>query len=147
MTTPFALLFRTAHEPLLPVRAGIQKRELVLGSGLKADEIFFEENAATTGHAHDLEQAAYTVSGEFEVTLGTDRRRLGPGDAYAIPAGTDHAVRCLKQGSYLLITARGASDGHQHAHVDSQHGHDDHEHGDTPHEHGHEHAGLHGGGE
>ena len=126
-------LFRFASRPLEPVREGIRKRSLVLGSGLKADEIFFYEGTATTAHAHPLEQGAYTVSGEFEVTLGSELRRVGPGDAYSIPAGLDHAVRCLKEGSYLLITALGgATAGDDHGH---DHGHD-HDH---DHDHGHHH--------
>lgn len=128
-------LFRFASQPLEPVREGIRKRALVIGSGLKADEIFFVEGTATTAHAHPLEQAAYTVSGEFEVTLGDSLRKVGPGDAYSIPAGLDHAVRCLKEGSYLLITALAGTDsGDDHGHHD--HHHDDHDHG---HDHGHHH--------
>ncbi len=102
-------LFHLASEPLQPVRAGITKRPLVLGDGLQADEIFFDAQVATSAHAHPLEQAAYTVSGQFEVTLGDARRVVGPGDAYRIPAGADHAVRCLEAGSYLLITALGGA--------------------------------------
>ena len=116
-------LFHSAGETLQPVREGIRKRPLVLGEGLQADEIFFDVHIATTAHAHPLEQAAYTVSGRFEVTLGDAHREVGPGDAYRIPAGADHAVRCLQAGSYLLITAlrADANDAHDHDH---DHGHD-----------------------
>ena len=126
---PTSGLFHSATEDLQPVRAGIRKRALVVGDGLQADEIFFDEHIATNAHAHPREQAAYTVSGQFEVTLGEDRRVVGPGDAYRIPAGTDHAVRCLSTGSYLLITALGeTSSADQHDH-DHDHGHDhDHAH-------------------
>ena len=115
-------LFHWASEALQPVREGIRKRVLVLGDGLQADEIFFEAQVATSPHAHPLEQAAYTVSGRFEVTLGDARREVGPGDAYRIPAGADHAVRCLEAGSYLLITALRADAAHDHAH-DHEHDH------------------------
>jgi quercetin dioxygenase-like cupin family protein len=120
-------LFRSAREAVQPVREGIRKRALVLGDGLQADEIFFDADIATTGHAHALEQAAYTVSGWFEVTLGDARQVVGPGDAYRIPAGADHAVHCLQAGSYVLITALtgGSSNDQQHDH---EHGHD-HDHG------------------
>ena len=119
-------LFHSATEDLQPVRAGIRKRPLVAGDGLQADEIFFDEHIATNAHAHPREQAAYTVSGQFEVTLGDDRRVVGPGDAYRIPAGTDHAVRCIRQGSYLLITSLSDTTVADHHH---DHGHDhDHAH-------------------
>src|SRR5262249_28350239 len=129
-------LFRFASRPLEPVREGIRKRSLVLGSGLKADEIFFVEGVATTAHAHQLEQAAYTVSGEFEVTLVAERRAFGLCDAYSIPAGLDPAVHCLKEGSYLLITALAGAPADDHGH-DHQHHDHDHDHG---HDHGHDHA-------
>ncbi len=110
-------LFHSSSDSLQPVREGIRKRALVLSDNLLADEIFFDEGVATIAHAHDLEQAAYQVSGEFEVTLGDEHRSVGPGDAYQIPAGTPHAVRCLQRGSYLLITARcsAAADDHDHS--------------------------------
>jgi len=129
-----ATLFQSAAEPLQPVREGIRKRPLIVGEGLQADEIFFEEGVTTSGHAHDLEQAAYQVAGEFEVTLGDERRHVKPGDAYRIPAGTPHSVRCLRQGSYLLITARGG-----HVETDPAHNHERHEPGDHDH-HDHEHG-------
>jgi quercetin dioxygenase-like cupin family protein len=120
-------LFHSAAEPLQPVRDGIRKRPLVLGGGLQADEIFFEDGVATAPHAHEFEQAAYQVSGEFQVTLGTQHRRVAPGDAYQIPAGTPHAVRCLRQGSYVLITARHAPGGHDHEHANQSRDHDHHD--------------------
>jgi quercetin dioxygenase-like cupin family protein len=132
-------LFRFASQPLEPVREGIRRRSLVLSAGLKADEIFFYEGVATTAHAHPLEQAAYTVSGEFEVTLGDSLRKVGPGDAYGIPAGLDHAVRCVKEGSYLLITAlTGSAVDDRHSH-DDHHGHDHGDHHGHDHDHGHHH--------
>src|ERR1051325_811833 len=114
MTVP--TFFHSATEPLQPVREGICKRALIFGSGLQADEIFFEEGVATSGHAHDLEQAAYQVAGEFDVTLGDERRRVKAGDAYRIPAGTPHAVRCVRPRSYLLSSRRGNPIEADHAH-------------------------------
>src|SRR6266542_5065760 len=106
-TSKLKSLFHSAREPLEPVREGIRKRPLVLGEGLQADEIFFEERVATSAHAHPREQAAYTVSGEFEVTLNGSLHVVRAGDAYRIPAGAPHAVHCLRAGSYVLITALG----------------------------------------
>lgn len=118
-----------ANEPLRPVRTGIWKRVLVDSPTLGVDEIYFEEGIATDGHGHDLSQAAYQVTGRFEVRLGTTTLTLGPGDGYAIPAGVDHSVRCIEKGSYVLITARAADivhgDGHVHGAEAQPHaGHD-----------------------
>jgi quercetin dioxygenase-like cupin family protein len=89
------------------------------------DEIFFEADVATDDHGHDLEQAAYHVSGLFEIHLGDEVVTLGPGDGYAIPANAPHSVRCLEQGSYILVTARNAGGGSDnHDHDNDHHGHD-----------------------
>jgi quercetin dioxygenase-like cupin family protein len=119
------------HEPLRPVRTGIWKRVLVDAPTLGVDEIYFEEGIATDGHGHDLSQAAYQVSGRFEIHLAGSVRTLGPGDSYSIPAGVDHSVRCVEKGSYVLITARvagGGHDDHDHAHGAESHAHAGHDH-------------------
>jgi quercetin dioxygenase-like cupin family protein len=109
---------------------------LVDAPTLGVDEVYFDEGVATDGHGHDLSQAAYQVTGRFEIQLGGSVVTLGPGDSYSIPAGVDHSVRCVEKGSYVLITARGGDsaghdgDGHDH----------DHAHGKTGHAHaGHDH--------
>ncbi|MEW5990690.1 MAG: cupin domain-containing protein [Chloroflexota bacterium] len=136
------LITVAANEPLRPVRAGIWKRVLVDAPTLGVDEIYFDAGIATDGHGHDLSQAAYQVSGRFEIQLGSSVVTLGPGDSYSIPAGVDHSVRCVEKGSYVLITARGGAtsgdDAHDHDH-DHDHAHD-HDHGHTSHAHaGHGH--------
>lgn len=126
------LITVAAHEPLRPVRTGIWKRVLVDAPALGVDEIYFDEGIATDGHGHDLSQAAYQVSGQFEVRLGSSVVVLKPGDSYSIPAGVDHSVRCVEKGSYVLITARGAGtaddDQHDHAHGADDHAHAGHAH-------------------
>lgn len=120
-----------ANEPLRPVRKGIWKRVLVDAPTLGVDEIYFEEGIATDGHGHDLSQAAYQVSGRFEVRLGSSVVTLGPGDSYSIPAGVDHSLRCVEKGSYVLITARSggaAHEDHDHAHGAKDHAHAGHDH-------------------
>ncbi|HEX9550591.1 MAG TPA: cupin domain-containing protein [Candidatus Limnocylindrales bacterium] len=119
-----------AHEPLRPVRTGIWKRVIVDAPALSVDEIFFDQGVATDSHGHGLSQAAYQVSGKFEVRLADEKLVLGPGDGYSIPAGVEHSVRCVEKGSYILVTARGAGNGVDRAeHDHHDHGHDDHGHG------------------
>ena len=52
--------------------------------------------------------------------MGGETRRVGPGDSYYVPTGTTHGVRCVKQGSYILIKESGG--GHDHGH-DHDHPH------------------------
>lgn len=114
------------------VRQGLRRRDLVAGPTMELEEFYFDPGAGSTdAHAHAADQAAYILSGEFDVTVGADGRRVGAGDSYYVPAGTTHSVRCVKQGSYVLV--KGIGD-HDHADGDD-HGHGHHGHGPQGHAH------------
>ena len=54
-------------------------------------------------HSHpDHEQAGIVVQGEYDMTIGDERRRLKPGDAYVIPPGVEHQLHGL-EGPALAI--------------------------------------------
>ncbi|UCF78532.1 MAG: cupin domain-containing protein, partial [Candidatus Eiseniibacteriota bacterium] len=48
-------------------------------------------NVAVPAHSHPHEQVGTIVSGQFELTIAGETRLLGPGDAYLIPADTEHS--------------------------------------------------------
>ena len=50
--------------------------------------------AATTPHHHAVtEEIYYILTGTADMTLGTETRAVGPGDAIAIPPGARHTIR------------------------------------------------------
>ncbi len=53
-------------------------------------------------HKHPHEQAGYVVEGEFEFTIGDEKRMLKPGDMYVIPGNTEHGVLYVKTHSIVL---------------------------------------------
>ena len=117
------------QEPLQPVREGMWERHLVDEPALRVVEMFFDKGIETKAHGHDVNQAAYHVSGKFELTMAGKVTPVGPGDAYFIPSGEVHSVLCLEKGSYVLTTARvvgmEARSDHERGHGD---GHDQHKH-------------------
>ena len=50
-------------------------------------------NAVVPAHSHPHEQTGTIISGEFELTIGGETRRLKPGDTYIIPGGVEHGAR------------------------------------------------------
>ena len=49
--------------------------------------------ASTTAHRHlKTEEIYYLLEGEGEMCLGHERRKVGPGDAVAIPPGAVHQI-------------------------------------------------------
>ena len=112
-------------QPIVAVghRPGVTKRSIVETPSLRVEEIFFEAGVATDDHGHAVEQAAYHVSGTFEISIGGSTVELTAGDGYSIPPNEPHAVRCVTQGSYLLVStgtdtpAHGGHQPHHHAHA------------------------------
>ena len=110
------------------VMKGIRQRALARGPLMRVDQFFFEAGATAGGHAHNLEELGYIISGEFEMTLGGETKRVTGGDSYSLPAGVPHDIKCLKAGTYVLVKlASPPSPTHDQ--------HEDHKHA----EHGHSH--------
>lgn len=91
--------------PKVQLREGKFHRVLVQTVSLVVEEIFFDTGIFSEPHAHDEEQAAYHVTGRFEVDLGGGTITVGPGDGYSIPRQAPHSVRCLEGGSYILVSS------------------------------------------
>jgi transcriptional regulator with XRE-family HTH domain len=54
---------------------------------------------------HDGEEGAIIISGKLEVTVGDERRILGPGDAYYFDSRSPHRFRCIGEEPCELISA------------------------------------------
>lgn len=78
--------------------AGVTMRPL-FGDGAMLNLLEFEPDARVPPHDHPHEQLGYVIEGELLLTIDGVEHRLGPGAAYAIPGGVEHAAaspaRCL----------------------------------------------------
>jgi quercetin dioxygenase-like cupin family protein len=74
---------------------GVTRRTLALGPALMLVEITLEAGGTVATHQHPHEQIGYVVSGDLEMEIGGERRRLRAGDAYAIPGGTPHMATAV----------------------------------------------------
>ena len=54
-----------------------------------------EAGAALPEHAHVHEQVVNVLEGEFELTIGSDTRVLGPGAVAIIPSDARHSGRAV----------------------------------------------------
>jgi quercetin dioxygenase-like cupin family protein len=103
------------------VMKGIRQRSLARGPLMRVDQFFFEAGATAGGHAHNLEELGYIISGEFEMTLGGETKRVTAGDSYSLPAGIRHDIKCLKDGTYVLVKLTTGTPAQDHDH--GAHGH------------------------
>ena len=59
---------------------------------------------ATTPHHHAVtEEIYYILVGQADMTLGTETRAVGPGDAIAIPPGARHTSRNTGDGELVYL--------------------------------------------
>ncbi|MDZ4369981.1 MAG: cupin domain-containing protein [Phenylobacterium sp.] len=66
------------------------------------------EPGADTGRiplVHEGEEGGIILSGRLEVTVGDERRVLGPGDAYYFESRRPHRFRCIGQEPCILVSA------------------------------------------
>lgn len=57
-------------------------------------------------HVDPMEEIYFIMRGEGEMTVGGDSRRVGPGDAVWIPAGSPHAlINTGKEEIFILVVA------------------------------------------
>jgi len=61
-----------------------------------------EPGAEIPEHAHPHEQMGIGLAGAFELTIGGESRRIGPGDPYWIPSGTPHRAVASDEGARVL---------------------------------------------
>ncbi len=85
----------TRHDNVEPVEMlpGVERRTLAATEHLMLCEFRFQAGSEVPAHRHPHDQAGYVVSGEAIMTIAGREYPCGPGDAYAIPGGVEHAAR------------------------------------------------------
>jgi quercetin dioxygenase-like cupin family protein len=79
---------------------GVTMRPL-FGDGAMLNLLEFEPGARVPPHDHHHEQLGYVIEGELVLVIDGVEHELGPGAAYAIPSGIEHAAR--SEGRCLVL--------------------------------------------
>lgn len=77
---------------------------VVAGTRLMAAWVRIEPETTLPLHRHPHEQLGVVIEGAVEVTVGDERRRLAPGDAYAVPPDVPHGGVTRAEGCLVLET-------------------------------------------
>jgi quercetin dioxygenase-like cupin family protein len=80
---------------------GVRRRLLGYGDTLMLVEFAFEKGAVGAMHSHPHVQSSYVASGRFELTIDGAKKVLKPGDAYYVPANTEHGCLALEAGTLI----------------------------------------------
>jgi transcriptional regulator with XRE-family HTH domain len=91
-------------------RGGISYRQVAGNLSDRSLQILHEryESGADTGKimlSHEGEEGGIVMSGRLEVTVGEQRRVLGPGDAYQFDSSQPHRFRNIGDDPCIVISA------------------------------------------
>jgi len=89
MASPFITADRFFRRSLAP---GVDA-ELAWGEKILLSRVSIAPDGVVPLHSHPHEQAGVCLSGEFDLDVDGETRRIGPGDMYLIPGGTPHSAR------------------------------------------------------
>jgi quercetin dioxygenase-like cupin family protein len=82
---------------------GIKRQVYGYDDSLMMVKVKFEEGAEGTPHQHPHTQVSYVESGEFELTIGKEKKILKTGDGFYVPPNTVHGSLCLKPGVLIDV--------------------------------------------
>ncbi|MGP8308830.1 cupin domain-containing protein [Vibrio sp. YIC-376] len=84
--------------PMEDLGEGISRKVLAHSENIMSVEVHFEEGAIGTMHSHPHEQLTYVLSGEFEFTIGDEKKIVKAGDTMYKEPNIEHGCVCLKPG-------------------------------------------------
>jgi quercetin dioxygenase-like cupin family protein len=80
---------------------GVTARPL-FGDAAMLNLVDIEPGAGIPPHSHPHEQLGFVLEGELHLSVNGVDHALGPGDAFQLPGGTEHAAAAGSQGCRLL---------------------------------------------
>ena len=92
-----------AVTPKETVGEGVTRQLFGFDDTILMAKVEFDVGAEGYVHAHPHSQVSYVESGEFEVFIDGEKKRLGPGDSFYIYPNLDHGAVCLKAGVLLDV--------------------------------------------
>jgi len=64
-------------------------------------KVKFEKGGIGAMHQHPHTQVTYVESGQFELTIGNNKKILSKGDGFFVPPGVLHSCVCLEAGMLI----------------------------------------------
>ncbi|HFQ5301185.1 TPA: cupin domain-containing protein [Vibrio vulnificus] len=84
--------------PLEDLGQGISRKVLAHSDNMMSVEVHFETGAIGAMHSHPHEQLTYVLSGEFEFTIGDEKKIVKTGDTMYKEPNIEHGCVCLEAG-------------------------------------------------
>ncbi|MDD3367822.1 MAG: cupin domain-containing protein [Lachnospiraceae bacterium] len=82
---------------------GVNRKILAYADDVTCVENHFEKGAIGALHHHPHTQITYVVSGQFEFTVGDEKKIVNPGDCLLKKNSIEHGCVCLQPGILLDV--------------------------------------------
>lgn len=82
---------------------GVHLDSLAVGEKSMVCKMYYQNGNFASEHQHLHEQCGYVISGEYELTIESEKWILKSGDSYAIPGNTKHSFRVLVAGEVIDV--------------------------------------------
>jgi len=87
------------------VLAKVAMKTLAYGDKTLMSEFHLEKGAQLPRHSHPHEQTGYLVSGQMQLTTGTETFMVNPGDSWCIKGDVEHAAVALENSVAIEVFA------------------------------------------
>jgi quercetin dioxygenase-like cupin family protein len=102
--TPQNSVFQVGEDiPWVNAAPGIQRQVYGYDERIMLVKVKFEKGALGAVHKHYHVQVSYVESGEFEITIGDEKKTLNAGDGFHVPSDTLHGCLCLEAGVLIDV--------------------------------------------
>ena len=85
------------------VGEGLTRQLFGYNDSILMARVEFDIGAVGSKHAHPHSQVTYIESGEFDVYIDGEEKRLGPGDSFYIAPNLEHGAVCRKAGVLIDV--------------------------------------------
>jgi quercetin dioxygenase-like cupin family protein len=89
--------------PREPVGEGLVRQIFGYNDAIMMARVEFVKDAVGAVHSHPHTQVSYVESGEFDVYIDGEQRRLGPGDSFFVGPSLDHGAVCREAGVLIDV--------------------------------------------
>ena len=100
-TPPDSPFFATSDAEWQDMGGGVRRQILAVGSDLMLVRVDFVAGAVGAVHHHPHRQVTYVARGTFDVTVGTDKKRVAAGDSFSAAANVPHGVVAIEAGTLI----------------------------------------------
>ncbi|MDE7415531.1 MAG: cupin domain-containing protein [Lachnospiraceae bacterium] len=82
---------------------GVTRKVMGYNDAVMMCEITFETGAKGNVHTHPHTQVTYVAEGQFEFTVGDEKKVVSKGDCVLMPPDTLHGTVCLEAGKLVDV--------------------------------------------